>query len=285
VGQRRDEVAGEVDDPGIALDTGVRVDPGVRPCAGTTGPQHLSDPAITGAEDRQRRRRLVVDARPRGEREQVVTHEADRHEIDVECALRLVDDRPEQFAAVVRCSELLGDAQDTVEALGELGFAAVFVGAVRLRLGPDEHDRLRIDDTASGVSTRPKARASSIAGSHTRRHRADGPIRGSRNAPRQRYRRLAGGGPTWLSAGVQGSVEGRLALCDRGPGVAAADAFRRMNGHHSPERRESRSPGVRVRSFVRIVSTVADTAQSARRHRANYIITRPPSTARTCPVI
>jgi hypothetical protein len=61
-----------------------------------------------------------------------------------------------------------GDAEDTVQPLGKLRFAACEGGLERLRLGSSERDRMRTDDTTSGVSTRPEACASSIAGSHTR---------------------------------------------------------------------------------------------------------------------
>ena len=100
--------------------------------------------------------------------QEIVPHQPDRHEVDAQRTPRLVDDRSEQLPAIVRRGELLGDAEDTVQPLGKLGFAACEGGLERLRLGSSERDRMRTDDTTSGVSTRPEACVSSIAGSHTR---------------------------------------------------------------------------------------------------------------------
>jgi hypothetical protein len=190
MGERRDQVAGEFDDAGVSIDTGGRIGPGVRPRLGSTRPQYLVDPPVVDAECREGCRDVVVDPRPGGELQLVVAKEADRDEIDSECALRLVDDRAKQLLAIVRRSEAFGDAEEAVEAFGELGFE---VGA---RLRRDGRRDVWIGDgkqlAEHGWPCRLGipcgARTSNDAGANTRGHRVHSPIGGPARDPRQRYR-------------------------------------------------------------------------------------------------
>ena len=60
------------------------------------------------------------DAGPGGDLEVVVAQDPDRRGVDAQRPHRLVDDHPEQLLAVVRRDQAPGDAEDGVEALGEL---------------------------------------------------------------------------------------------------------------------------------------------------------------------
>jgi hypothetical protein len=101
VGQRRDQVAGELDDPGVFLGAVGTVLAGVRPGRGPAGPQYLTDPALAALEGGQGRRDVFGHARGGDNDKLIVLEDADRHVIDPERTLGLVDDGPEQSLAIV----------------------------------------------------------------------------------------------------------------------------------------------------------------------------------------
>ena len=107
-----------------------------------TSPTQPSSRRKTGSRPGE----LVGQAGPGGDLEPVVAQDPDRRRVGAQGTLRLVDDHPEQLGPVVRGGQPPGDAEDGVEALGELGLegaARWSGGADRGRVGRLEHDRRR----------------------------------------------------------------------------------------------------------------------------------------------
>ena len=125
VDERRDQVAGEFDDPVVPGVAVTRVVANVRPGQHTTGAEDLADPTLVAMERRQVGRHLVRQARPRGDLEAVVLEDPDRRDVGSQGTLGLVDDGSEQLLAIVRGRKAFGDPEDGVEALGQLGFERV----------------------------------------------------------------------------------------------------------------------------------------------------------------
>ena len=140
---RRDEVAGELQDAGVALVAMTRVVACIGVGQHAPGPQDLADPALVAVERRQPGRHVVRQASPRGDLEAVVLEDPDRRHVRAEDSLRLVHDRPEQFLPVVRGRQALGDAEDRVEALGELRLQRHGGPLLRSRAGSDPDGRGR----------------------------------------------------------------------------------------------------------------------------------------------
>ena len=124
VDERRDEIGGEIDDAVVPIGAGVGLRAAIRPGGHPSGAQDVADQALADAEDRQGRRQLVGQPGPRRDRQLVAVEDADRHVVDPQRPPGLVDDRAEQLAPVVRRSQPLGDAEDGIEALSELGLEA-----------------------------------------------------------------------------------------------------------------------------------------------------------------
>ncbi len=86
-----------------------------------TRPQQFTDPAFAHIEHRQGPRRLTGKTRPGRDDQLVILEDPDRHVVHAERAARLFHDRAEEVLAVMRRGEALGDPEDRVEPLGELG--------------------------------------------------------------------------------------------------------------------------------------------------------------------
>ncbi len=153
----------------------------IRPPRRAAGSQDLRDPALVDAEGRQCGGDLVGHARRCGHAELVVAQDPDRDVVDPQRPARLVDDGAEELLAVVRLGETLGDPEDAVEALGELGFetgAAVGRGVVCGVTDERVRDRKQLAEhgRSSRRGTPFGARTSNDAGADTRGHRDHGPI-------------------------------------------------------------------------------------------------------------
>ena len=120
VDQRRDEVAGELEDAFVAL---VAVAASSRASARRDCPVRRTSPTQPSATPTTGRARATVvgQAGPGRDHEPLVLDDPDRDVVDAQGAPRLIDDRAEQLAPVVRGGQPLGDVEDGVETLGELG--------------------------------------------------------------------------------------------------------------------------------------------------------------------
>ena len=118
-----------------------------------TSPTQPSSRPKTGS----RRRDLVGEPGPGRDLEAVVAQHPDRRRVGAQRPLRLVDDHPEQLLPVVRGGQAPGDAEDGVEALGELGLDA------------DRPSRSRVAGRLDAVRAAGRHRRRSGGGSRPRR--------------------------------------------------------------------------------------------------------------------
>ena len=237
------------------------VGPGVGPGPGMTGPQDLLDPPFVDAEDRQRGGHVVVDPGPCREMEVVVAQQADRDEVDAQRPLRLIDDHAEQFLSIVRGGQLPGDAEDAVEALGELGLEAD-AQPREVSLAPCRPEADAETQPASGGGNPVRGANQQQRGVAHARSSSRWSHRAVRARPSPAVPGTVGGGPRSFALAAQARPCREVARSGRDVArhdrvVAVADTFSTKEHAPDPQAADSAPWANCARSFMRIQSVPA----------------------------